>query len=385
MPARQATIMAGIPAHNMALYHRIRFAVGDPAVLIELVEQGRSTATLILRDIEMERARAHARADQVACPGQFAPAGGLSGDRETATAQSAAEFLRRQQITRVTADRSLPMIYVHALQAAGIDVDCDLDMGVSVRRAKDAEEIEHLRQSQRVTEQAIEMACSLVANAQADRQGALHWDGAPLTSERLRAAIDTFLLVKGYTNPTSIVAGGLDGADCHNLGAGALYTGQPVIIDVFPQNRETLYYGDCTRTVVHGQVSDALVRMRDAVAAAKAAGIAAIRTGVTGQEVHEATIAVIRQHGFAVGLPAEDAPDTYCAMVHGTGHGVGLEVHEPPLLDRGGPVLVAGDAVTVEPGLYSKAIGGLRLEDLVVVTDDGCINLNQLPEQLTWA
>ena len=100
-------------------------------------------------------------------------------------------------------------------------------------------------------------------------------------------------------------------------------------------------------------------------------------------DVHEATIAVIRQHGFAIGLPADDAPDTYCAMVHGTGHGVGLEVHEPPLLDKGGPVLVVGDAVTVEPGLYCKAIGGVRLEDLVVVTDDGCENLNRLPEELT--
>jgi Xaa-Pro aminopeptidase len=385
MPERQTTIMAGIPARNMALYHRIRFVVGDPAVLIELVEHGRPTATLILRDIEMERARAHARADQVACPAEFAPAGGLSGDRETATAESAAEFLRRRNITRVTADRSLPMIYVHALHAAGIEVVCDLDLGVSVRRAKDAEEIEHLRQSQQTTEQAIEMACTLIARAKADRQGALHRDGAPLTSERVRAAIDVFLLERGYMNPTSIVAGGPGGADCHNLGAGALYTGQPVIVDVFPQNRETLYYGDCTRTVVHGEVSDVLAGMRDAVAAAKAAGIAAIRAGVNGQDVHAATIAVIQQHGFAVGLPGEDSPDTYCAMVHGTGHGVGLEVHEPPLLDKGGPVLVVGDAVTVEPGLYSKAIGGVRLEDLVVVTDDGCVNLNQLPEQLTWA
>ena len=125
--------------------------------------------------------------------------------------------------------------------------------------------------------------------------------------------------------------------------------------------------------------------MRDAVAAAKAAGIAAVRAGVTGQSVHEATIAVIRQHGYSVGLPADDAPDTYCAMVHGTGHGVGLEVHEPPLLDMGGPVLVVGDALTVEPGLYCKAIGGVRLEDLVVVTQDGCENLNRLSEELSWA
>jgi Xaa-Pro aminopeptidase len=180
------------------------------------------------------------------------------------------------------------------------------------------------------------------------------------------------------------VAGGPAGADCHNLGAGVLRTGQPVIVDVFPQNRQTLYFGDCTRTVVHGEVSDTLRKMRNAVAAAKAAAIAAVRAGVTGQSVHEATVAVIEQHGYAIGLPAEHAPDTYCAFVHGTGHGVGLEVHEPPLLDRGGPALVVGDAVTVEPGLYCHAIGGLRLEDLVIATADGCENLNQLSEDLTW-
>ena len=143
-------------------------------------------------------------------------------------------------------------------------------------------------------------------------------------------------------------------------------------------------HGDCTRTVVHGQVIDELSQMHSAVAEAKAAGVAAVRAGVTGQQVHEATTAVIRQRGYAIGLPSEDAPAGYCAMVHGTGHGVGLEVHEPPLLDFGGPEIVSGDALTVEPGLYCKQLGGIRLEDLVIATDDGCINLNRLHEELTW-
>ncbi len=384
MTPRRATIMAGIPAHNMALYHRLRFLVGDPAVLLEVPAGEGSISTLILRDIEMDRARAHARADRVACPADFAPTTGLSGDRETATAQSAAEFLRRAGISAVTADRTLPLIYAHALREAGVEVHCDLNLGVATRRTKDEAEIGHLREAQRVTEDAMEMACALIARATADRQGVLQHEGAPLTSERVRAAIDIWLLQRGYTTPGSIVAGGPIGADCHNYGTGELRTGEPVIVDIFPQNRATLYNGDCTRTVVHGEISDTLLNMRAAVAEAKAAGIAAVRTGVTGQQVHEATIAVIQQHGYAIGLPAVDAADSYCAMVHGTGHGVGLEVHEPPLLDKGGPPLVAGDAVTVEPGLYSKAVGGIRLEDLVVTTEEGCLNLNQLPEGLAW-
>ena len=96
------------------------------------------------------------------------------------------------------------------------------------------------------------------------------------------------------------------------------------------------------------------------------------------------TAEAITAAGYAMGLPDDDAPDTYCAMVHGTGHGIGLDVHEPPLLDVGGPELVVGDAVTVEPGLYTKALGGVRLEDVVVVSEEGCENLGRLPEGLTW-
>ncbi len=224
----------------------------------------------------------------------------------------------------------------------------------------------------------------MIARATADRTGVLQHDSQPLTSERVRAAIDVWLLQRGYSSPGSIVAGGPQGADCHDHGSGPLRTGQPVIVDIFPQNRQTLYNGDCTRTVVHGDVPDELLKMRAAVAAAKQAGIQAVKAGVTGQQVHEATIDQIKQHGYSIGLPSADAPDAYCAMVHGTGHGVGLEVHEPPLLDFGGPELVAGDAITVEPGLYSKAIGGVRLEDLVIVTQEGHVNLNSLHEELNW-
>jgi len=384
MSQERPLLMAGIPARNMTLYHRIRFLVGDPAALIELPTSGGTDSVLILRDIEMERARAHAQVDRVACPADFAPEGGLSGDRETATAQAAAEFLRRAGVDQVQADRTLPLIYADALGRAGISVECDRDRGVSARRAKDEHEVHQLCEAQRITEQAMEMACTMIARATADRDGVLQLDSAPLTSQRMRAAIDIWLLERGYTNPGSIVAGGPQGADCHNLGSGPLRTGEPVIVDIFPQNRDTLYNGDCTRTVVHGEIPDGLRQMREAVAAAKAAGIAAVRAGTTGQAVHEATIAVIQEHGYAIGLPAADAPPEYCGMVHGTGHGVGLEVHEPPLLDFGGPELIAGDALTVEPGVYSKAVGGVRLEDLVVTTADGCVNLNQLHEGLSW-
>lgn len=378
-------LMAGIPERNAALYHRLRFSVGDPAAVIDFGVGGQpSESLLILRDIEMQRARQHARVDRVACPADFTPDTGLSGDRETATAQAVAECLKRQGTRRVVADRSLPLIYAEMIRQVGIDVELDPDLGVLQRRSKDEQELDWIRQAQNATESAMRMACELVAHATAGADGSLTHKGEPLTAERVRAAIDHWLLDRGYSNPSAIVAGGPAGADCHNLGQGPLITEQPVIIDIFPCNRATHYNGDCTRTVVHGQISDELVRMHEAVRAAKAAATSATRAGVTGEAVHLATAEVIRQRGFEMGLPGPDDALSYCAMTHGTGHGIGLDVHEPPLLDMKGPELVVGDVLTIEPGLYRRDLGGVRVEDMVVVTQNGCENFNSLPEGLDW-
>lgn len=379
-----AHLMAGIPDKNSAFYHAIRFNVGDPAAMVRLNGQGEPRSLLILRDIEMARAKQHAKVNEVFCPADFAPDTGLSGDRETATAQATAECLRRHGVTTVVADRSLPLIYADLIKAVGIEVQCDRELGIVNRRSKDAQEIDFLKEAQRVTESAMEMACRLIARSTANSDGALIHQGEPLTSQRVRYEIDVFLLQQGYSNPRSIVAGGPQGADCHEVGSGTLQTGQPVIVDIFPQCRSTRYNGDCTRTVVHGEISDQLRKMHQAVVEAKAAGFAATRPGVTGESVHQSVINTIREHGFEIGLPAADAPDDYCAMVHGTGHGIGLEVHEPPLLDFKGPELVVGDVLTIEPGLYSVSIGGVRVEDMIAVTETGYECFNQLPEGLDW-
>jgi len=386
MASNQAILMAGIPASNAALFHRLRFSVGDPTAFIQLVEENQSAnSILILRDIEMERARANARVDQVGCPADYTPEGGLSGDRETATAQAAAECLRRHGVQRVTADRSLPLIYADFAQQAGITVELDGELGVLDRRAKDEQELEWLREAQATTEDAMEMACRMIAGSKAKSDGTLVHDGEPLTAERVRAAVDHWLLDRGYANVPAIIAGGPVAADCHNLGHGVLRTEEPVIVDIFPQNRSTRYNGDCTRTVVHGAIPDEATQMLAAVVGAKAAAISATKAGVTGEQVHQATRDAMESRGFQMGLPGEDDPLSYCAMTHGTGHGIGLDVHEPPLLDRKGPPLVVGDVLTIEPGLYRRDLGGVRVEDMVAVTADGCENFNRLQEGLDWS
>jgi Xaa-Pro aminopeptidase len=375
-----ARMMAGVPALNAGLYKTIGFLVGDPVVWIETAD-GRH---LILRDIELDRARKFSKASHCWCPADYSPATGLSGDRELATAQSAAEFLKRNHCLSVTVDRSIPMIYVHELRSAGIQVDCDVQWGILERRMKDTAEIEKIAYAQQQTEAVMERACQTIARASTTADGILVWDGSPLTSERLQAAIDVWLLELGFSNPGSIVACGPIGADCHDHGHGPMRTAQPVIVDIFPRDKKTLYNGDCTRTVVHGEIRDELRSMHAAVVRAKAAAIAKVRAGVTGEQVHQATIDSMVSSGYSVGLPPANASDAYTAITHGTGHGLGLEVHEPPLLAVGGPELLVGDVVTIEPGLYCRAIGGVRIEDIVVVEKDRCQNLNRLQEGLDW-
>ena len=377
-------LQAGIPALNAGLYRRIRFLVGDPVALVEIPSGKGYTSTLILRDIEMQRARKSAKADMVACPKDFEPSGGLSGDRETATAQAAAESFRRANVSKVIVDRSLPMIFAEMLHRASIEVQCDIEWGVQERRQKDEQELVWIQKAQSVTEEVMELACAMIARSTADRTGQLAFEGQSLTSDVMRAKIDQWLIERGFSNPTSIVACGPIGADCHNYGAGGIYTGQPVIVDIFPRDKTTLYNGDCTRTVVHGDIPDKVAEMHRAVVLAKAAATAETRAGVTGEQVHQATIKSMEASGFQMGLPPEGSSPDFTSMTHGTGHGLGLEVHEPPLLDRGGPALLVGDVLTIEPGLYCPAVGGVRVEDMVVVTESGCRNFNRLPEGLRW-
>ena len=381
-----ATIRAGVSAHNANLFHAMRFEVGDPAAFLEVNADNEPTRKiLIIRDVELDRARTTVRgADEISCPADYLPAGGLSSDREIATAQAAAECLRRNGVTRVVGDRSLPLSFAEILREAGLEVVCDFDFGVRSRRQKNAGEIEHIRNSQLVTEGAIRLACETIARAEAGPGGVLLHGGRELTSERIRALVHHYFVDRGFTGPQFIIAGGAHGAIGHHIGHGPLHTGHPVVVDIYPTDCTSHYCGDCTRTVVHGKIPDEIADMHATVLRAKAAAIASIRAGVTGKEVHSVTCRVIEDSGYVTGVPGRERRDNRAILDHGTGHGIGLEVHEPPLLDWKGIELLEGDVVTVEPGLYKAGLGGVRVEDIVAVTAEGCENLNTLPEGLDW-
>ena len=374
-----ATLLAGVPSSNKAVFHRVRFGPHDPVAWARFDD---GPTLMLVRDVELPRARASGRADEVFCYEDFAPIEGLSGDRAIRAAQAVAEMLVRRGVTRVVADRSLALIYADELRRRGVEVECDRELGVIERRRKDADEVAALRAVQRITEDAIRDACEHIARADANDAGELIDGGEAITSESVKRRLDLFLIERGCVSDGHIVAGGPAGADCHFSGTGPLRSGEPVIIDVFPRHLASGYHGDCTRTVVHGTPSPKLPDMHAAVVAAKAAALDATRAGATGQSVHRAAAAVLVERGYRVGFDSTGHPAGF--MPHGVGHGIGLDLKEPPLLDEGGPELLEGDAITVEPALYADDTGGVRVEDMVIVTADGFENLNAFPESLDW-
>ncbi len=231
----------------------------------------------------------------------------------------------------------------------------------------------------------MQMACSLIARAPADADGVLQHDGMPLTSERVRQLISWFVLDHDCTTlHNSIVVTIPHVADCHHFGTGALCKDLPVIVDIFPTHNHTHYCGDCTRTVVNGDPSDTIRDMHACVVKANQAGCEALRPGTTGEAVHEVVSGVILEGGYQMGAPATEKDEEWIGMRHGTGHGIGLDVHEPILLAKGGEEVLEREVFTVEPGLYSAKYGGVRVEDMVAVTADGFENFNILQSGLDW-
>ena len=219
----------------------------------------------------------------------------------------------------------------------------------------------------------MKKAIRLIASSEA-RGEMLSRGGEPLTSERVRRAIELSLLEDGCEAVDTIVAGGEQAADPHARGVGPLPANAPIVIDIFPRSKSSRYFADMTRTVLKGEASSEVVDLYKAVEAAQKAGLEAVREGATGSEVHRRVSDVFQEQGY----PEREG----CGFTHSTGHGVGLEVHERPSLGEAGASLKSGQVVTVEPGLYYPDLGGVRLEDLVVVEKDRCRNLTRLQRKL---
>ena len=277
---------------------------------------------------------------------------------------------------------TFPLGLADRLRAKGVELKPDRELFAQRRRVKNQTELEGIRRAQRGTEAAMAAARELLRSAEV-ADGSLTLDGEPLSSERIKARIIEVFNEHNLVSDEMIVAHGGQAASGHDMGSGPIAPGEAVVIDLFPRDRETGCYADMTRTFVVGDVPDELAEYHRLVYEALRRSMEAVKAGAEGREVYVLVCDVFHEAGYPTQLSKQPGEVLSNGFFHGLGHGVGLEVHEPPSLSRDPSQLVAGDVITLEPGLYRQGFGGVRLEDLVLVTDDGAENLTNFPYDLT--
>jgi len=343
------------------------YATGFHAPDAFLFLEHRGKTTIVLNDLEIDRGRREADVDEVLSASQLAQEFGSA-----APAVLAAGLLQKRRIRRVDVPADFPLGLGRQLEKAGIKVNPIEGHFWPEREIKDKRELRDIVRALAVTKCGILRAAEVLRAAKIGRNDFLRWNGKILTSEIVRAEADAAVLRAGGIPDGTIVAGGAQACDPHERGHGPLRAHELIILDIFPRDARTGYFGDLTRTVVRGRASDAQRKLWQTVCAAQKLAIRAIKPRVKGAAVHKAVQDFFRSRGYAT----EKKRGRWTGFFHGTGHGLGLDLHEEPRISA--TVIRPGQVFTVEPGLYYPGVGGARHEDVVAVTRTGCERLSRL-------
>ncbi len=294
----------------------------------------------------------------------------------------AARALAHAGLKRAAVPNTFPAGYLDRIRRDGVELTVDQAVFDARRRVKAGAELDGIRRAQRAAEAGLAAGVSLLQQAE-NGDGVLWLDGEPLTVERVKASMRRVFAEHGCTAEDFVVAPGPQGAAGHEMGHGPIRSGDPVVFDLWPRDDTSSCFADMTRTIVAGPVSDQVREWHTLSKAALDAATALIRAGVDCRSVFDAACEVYEAAGYPTQRTKTAGEVLDRGFFHGLGHGVGLEVHEGPYMGLlpGGP-LFAGDVVTIEPGCYDPAVGGVRLEDIVLVTEDGCEVLTRFPYDL---
>ncbi len=359
---------------NANLYYATRFLAPDAFIFI----QSNGTRTLIMSDLELDRAKAQSSVEEVLSYSKLAQQAKARLGKEPGMLDIVDDFLKSKSISELEVPIDLGVVYADGLRKRGYTVTPKADPFFPERMIKSEEEIKHLTQALRVTEDALALAVELISNSEIRPDNTLWIGGKPLTVELLRKSMHLIMMEKDCVAQHTIVACGIQAVDPHNEGSGPLHAHEPIVMDVFPQHAQTRYFADITRTVVKGEASSKVRKMFDAVREGQEIAYRMIKDNVDGSAVHKAILDYFESLGFKTG----EQGGRMQGFFHGTGHGVGLEIHELPRVGGKSDILRTGMVVTVEPGLYYVDAGGIRIEDTVVVRGNGCEVLNKAPKIL---
>jgi Xaa-Pro aminopeptidase len=372
-------LIHGDTMRSAELRHEVPVPIPDAFLYAE--KNGRRV--IILHSLEIPRVRADAPdleilpLEQLGMDELFAQ--GLTGWE--VELELAVRGCRELGIEHAVVPPSFPVGHADHLRSNGVEVTVDRDLFNDRRRAKTATEIAGIRRAQRACEAALDASRELLRQATANGAG-LEVGGEPLTCERIKRVIEDVFADHEVEGSDMIVAHGAQTAVGHDQGSGQIAPNEPIVFDLFPRDKATGCYSDMTRTYVVGEPSDEVKEWHALCKRALETSTQGVKPGVNGRALFEEVCEQFHEAGYKTQLNKEPGEVLEDGFFHSLGHGVGLEVHEQPSLGRSGQELVPGDVVTIEPGLYRSGHGGLRLEDIVLVTDDGHEVLTNYPYDL---
>ena len=371
-PAPPARLLYAASETEADMLYPTGFFAPDPFLF---VQKGKKKI-LVLSDLEMDRARKQASVDRVMSWSRMAAPLEKSGTRAS-PADVIARTLEQLKIKRVDVPESFPLGLAMELDERGIRLDLVPDPFWPERATKRPDEVRAIEASLRAAEAGLEAGLEALRSCRI-RKGWLMRDGRRFTAEDLRSVINTRVMAEGCVPAHTICAPGDQAVDPHEEGHGPIRAHTPVVIDVFPRSEKTGYFGDLTRTVVRGRASFALHELYAIVHEGVRLGHRRIRDGVQGLDVHQEIQALFARQGYKTGVQKGRMQGFF----HGTGHGVGLQIHEAPSVGKRPSLLEAGHVVTVEPGLYYLGLGGVRIEDMALVRKRDSRCLTRVPKQL---
>ncbi|MGD8895662.1 MAG: Xaa-Pro peptidase family protein [Acidobacteriota bacterium] len=348
------------------------FFAPDPFLFIQ---KGRRTV-LVMSDLEMDRARRQAHVDRVMSWSKIAAPLEKNG-KKPATADVIAQALKTLGLKRVEVPGSFPLGLAMELDERGIRLDLVADPFWPEREVKRPDEVRAIEASLRAAEEGLLAGVEALKTCRI-RKGWLMRDGRRFTAEDLRSVINTRVMAEGCVPAHTICAPGDQAVDPHDEGHGPIRAHTPVIMDIFPRSEKTGYFGDLTRTVVRGKASFALHELYAIVHEGVRLGHRRAREGVEGLDVHKEIQDLFTRQGYKTGVQEGRMQGFF----HGTGHGVGLQIHEAPSIGKRPCTLRAGHVVTIEPGLYYLGLGGVRIEDMALVRKRDSRCLTRVPKQL---
>jgi Xaa-Pro aminopeptidase len=369
----QALLLVTASEGDANMLYAVGFFVPDPFIFFK----HKNLTFAVMSDLEIDRAKKQAHVDRVLSLSLY-----QRKLRKLGRASGMIDILdllfRERGIRSIIVPANFSALLTDQLRAKGYSVQIKRDPFWPEREAKNRVEVGQIAESLRVARLGLEAGIRVLKRAQIKRDGYLYLNGTRLTSERLKTAVNTTIMAQGWLPSHTIISSGNQCVDPHHEGSGPIKAHTSVIFDIFPRSQRNGYFGDLSRTVVRGRASDKLKEIYATVQAGQKIGYEQIRDGINGKEVHQNILNLFEARGFHTGR----INGRMQGFFHGTGHGLGLDIHEPPRIAPVDAILRTGHVVTVEPGLYYLGIGGVRLEDVVVVTANGNRNLTDCPQFL---